>query len=201
MKKQILLFLLFTFSLFAIVDFGVVGNTEPLGDKNDYEKSITEFNATKAKNEFIDSIKNAGSINTELPSCDKNSTRTFSYGYTLTKDYVMGSYVLAKKGTRINPLTKIPFLPAIIIIDGTKEFEIKTLSSLYTEQPIYILHKGNVFNFYEKYNLESSLLYKALNESFQPRCSPSVYIKTGSEFTVYEYKIEPETKKAQDANQ
>ncbi|MDD3465638.1 MAG: hypothetical protein PHE67_00695 [Campylobacterales bacterium] len=182
-----------TISAIAYVDFGFMGNTEPVGETRDYEKSLEDFNATRAKEQFLASIKTSMEGNISLPRCDKNSTREFDYGLTLSKDYVMNGFTLAKKGTRINPLAKIPFLPTIIIADGSRQTDIEILRSIYPDKVIFMLNKGNVMEFEKQYSLEATLLYPAFEKTFSPRCTPSVYIKNGDKFLVKEYFLEKNT--------
>lgn len=181
------------------VDFGTLGNTQTISEqsiKEQFSLSLQDFNATEKKNQFVESLSKIGDANLGLQNCDRNITRTFSPGITLSKDYFSpDGRIYAKAGQRINPLLKVPYgaiKSKIVVMNGDSNKHIEYARFLCPKgTPCTIfLNSGNVDYVQNAIGLFASPLPKTFAKTIDAKCAMSVIEAKGTVFEIHEINLE-----------
>lgn len=167
-------------SLFALKDFGVVGNLYDISEPNlmaEIKKAAKEINKTALTQDVKKSFNENFKSHTGLVACEKNSSRTFRPIYVLKEDIVLpdGS-TLYKKGYSFNPLSKLNFAEKIVFFDGKDQGQSTLAANI---GGILLLTRGDVRDFEKKYKKRADPSIDKYIESFNVKCVPSIIEQSG----------------------
>jgi hypothetical protein len=143
-RTLMLIYLLINYSLAWAVDLGVYGQVWPIDEVDIRDIIVTQSEkiSLEAVNELFKAQIHSDSehFNTgSMPSSQVTKTHYFEPVVTLKNDIVVKDTIIYKKGTSINPLTKINPNRALLFFDGNSKNQINFAVNAIKQYPFQLL--------------------------------------------------------------
>lgn len=179
------------------IDLGTYGELYPIAEKDllsVIEEGAKDINKTKIMEDFRKSSDEYFNVESTIPKCEETLDRDFDPSIVLKEDINLSEYgVFVKAGEKFNPLANALLPSYLFFIDENREEEVLLLQEFNRQiggdsQVMVIVTGGEMMNLKHITN-EIYKADKALLESLNPTCTPSIYVQQGESFLVRELAL------------